>query len=213
VRASPWARRLRAEGENALNHHTACLLCGAALGLMTIFRPKTIRGVTYALDHLDPFRFEIDNGAGQLRGVSVLFACHCFTEKLMGHHRPDLIYAHGHEKRAFDVGRHALSRLLPGLITTLGTNRVYRSTNPKQNHNYFFWRQNPAPGFIGPYLVFFNVVAAKRTGVDVLMNVESAYMKPNMQDRGSPVRFSTLIDKTAKGQSVPFGPLVTIKRK
>jgi len=42
---------LRAEGENALNHHTACLLCGAALGLMTIFRPKTIRGVTYALDH------------------------------------------------------------------------------------------------------------------------------------------------------------------
>ena len=74
-------------------------------------------------------------------------------------------------------------------------------------------RQNPATGFIGPYLVFFNVLKARATGIDVLMNIESAYIKPNMAERAAPVKFSTLIEKTATGQKVPRGALQTIKRK
>ena len=45
------------------------------------------------------------------------------------------------------------------------------------------------------------------------MNVESAYMKPGMTERASPVKFSKLIEKTAAGQGVPRGPAMTIKRK
>jgi hypothetical protein len=45
------------------------------------------------------------------------------------------------------------------------------------------------------------------------MNIESAYMKPGMTDRAAPVKFTTLIEKTAARQDVPRGPEVTIKRK
>ena len=61
--------------------------------------------------------------------------------------------------------------------------------------------------------MFFNVVRARHEGLDVVMNIESAYIKPNMTERASPVRFTTLIEKTATGQPVPRGPLQTIKRK
>jgi len=178
---------------------------------MPVFRRKTIRGVTYEMDHLEPLRFEVPNSEGILRSVLVSFSCHCFTAGLKAHHAPDLIYAHRGEKRAFEIDRHTLSLQLPGMITALGTRTVYKSTNHKSD-NFFFWRQNPR-GFFGPYLVFFNVVAAKQAGVQALMNVESAYIKPNMADRGSPVTFATLIDKTARNQRVPFGLPVTVKRK
>jgi hypothetical protein len=67
-------------------------------------------------------------------------------------------------------------------------------------------RQDPATGFTGPYLVFFNVTRSKAKGVHVLMNIESAYMKPGMTDRAAPVKFTTFIEKTAAGQRVPRGP-------
>lgn len=175
---------------------------------MPFFKPKTIRGTTYNLDHLDPFTFEVVTDA-KPRVVSVLFGCHCFTETLAAHHTPDLRYLHAGEPRAFDNDRYTLSHQLPELIRTLGSRSVYLS----QQANYFVLRQNPLTGFDGPYLVFFNILRARQKGIDVVMNVESAYMKPNMADRASPVKFTTLIEKTAAGQAVPRGPIQAIKRK
>ena len=175
---------------------------------MAFFNPKTIQGVTYTLDHLDPFEFALDTG-DETRRVAVRFRCHCFTEKLAAHHTPDFQYVHAGETRAFDFGRHGLSKLLPTIIRTLGTRSVYRS----QARNYFILRQNPTTGFNGPYLIFFNVIKAHRNNLDVIMNVESAYMKPGMTDRASPIRFATLIEKTALNQPVPQTPWQTIKRK
>jgi hypothetical protein len=175
---------------------------------MAFFRPKTIQGVTYTLGHLEPFSFEIATGANT-RIVAVRFGCHCFTEKLTARHTPDFRYRHGGETRAFDLDRHTLSLVLPEMLATLGSRSVYRS----QLTNYFILRQNPVTGFSGPYLVFFNVAKARSEASDVLMNIESAYMKPNMADRAAPVKFTTLIEKTAAGQPVPRGPLQVIKRK
>lgn len=175
---------------------------------MATFDPKTIRGKTYTLEHLEPFSFTLETDAGP-RVVAVRFSCHCFTEEITPAHTPDLRYTHRHETRAFDFDRHELSKLLPQMISELGRRSVYMS----MLSNFFVLRQNPATGFIGPYLVFFNVTRSTDKGVHVLMNVESAYMKPGMTERASPVKFTTLIEKTAAGQDVPRGPAMTIKRK
>jgi hypothetical protein len=175
---------------------------------MAFFKSKTIRGITYDLDHLDPFCFSLSIGDKQ-RVVSVRFGCHCFTEAIKEHHTPDFHYLHQGERRAFSIDRHALSKALPNIIARLGARSVYFS----QARSYFILRDNPAPAFTGPYLVFFHTIKAKAKGVDVLMNIESAYMKPGMADRASPVKFTTLIEKTALGQTIPRGPQQTIKRK
>jgi hypothetical protein len=175
---------------------------------MAYFQPKTIQGVTYTLDHLEPFEFELQT-ATQIHKVAVRFRCHCFTEELTAHHTPDFSYVHDGENRAFDVDRYTLSQLLPQMVQTLGNRSVYLS----QSSNYFILRQNPIQGYSGPYLVFFNVIKAKKAAYDVVMNIESAYMKPNMVARASPVKFTTLIEKTAAGQTVPRGAPQTIKRK
>jgi hypothetical protein len=175
---------------------------------MATFHPKTIQGKPYTIEHLEPFSFTLETDAGP-RVVVVRFSCHCFTEDITPAHTPDLYYTHGHETRAFDFDRHELSKLLPQLISELGRRSVYMS----MMSNFFVLRQNPATGFTGPYLVFFNVTRSTDTGVHVLMNVESAYMKPGMTERASPVKFTTLIEKTAVGQRVPRGPAQTIKRK
>lgn len=175
---------------------------------MPTFRPKIIQGVTYTLGHLEPFTFTLDTEAGQ-RVVAVRFGCHCFTEDLTTRHTPDFRYIHGNETRAFALDRHELSKLLPQMIATLGGRSVYMSMQA----NFFVLRQDPARGFSGPYLVFFNVTKSTQKGVHVLMNVESAYLKPGMTDRASPVKFRTLIEKTAAGQPVPRGSPQTIKRK
>ncbi|MEK4033233.1 hypothetical protein WOC76_18020 [Methylocystis sp. IM3] len=175
---------------------------------MAFFKAKTIQGVVYDLDHLRPFRFSLAVG-GSERVVGVRFGLHCFTEQVKPHHTPDLHYIHGDERRAFSLERHALSKLLPGLIATLGSKTVYLSNSA----NYFILRDNPMPAFEGPYLVFFRTMKARNTEADVIMRVESSYIKRNMADRASPVKFATLIEKTALGQHVPRGPQQSIKRK
>jgi len=176
---------------------------------MLRFRPKTIQGVTYTLDHLEGFTFTLDTEGGKRRAVIVGFSCHCFTEDIRQEHTPDYYYVHGGEKRAFDLTRHALSKRLPEIIRALYGRTVYMS----KEANYFLLRTIEATELAGPYLVFFNVRRAKQKGVDVLMNVESAYLKPGMTDRASAIRFSTLIERTATGKPVPRGPLQLIKRK
>ena len=95
------------------------------------------------------------------------------------------------------------------MLKTLGSRSVYRALGV----NYFILRQDAHITLKGPYLVFFRVAAARRRGTDVLMNVESAYIIPNMALRASPVRFTTLVEKTARGEFVPVGPEQTIKRQ
>jgi hypothetical protein len=175
---------------------------------MPVFRAKTIRGITYPLDHLDPFSFALQNGE-KIWSVRVQFGCHCFTEQLSDHHTPDFRYKHENEIRAFDLQRYDLSQHLPQLVATLGSRTVYKSNQI----NYFTLRQDAHPNHPGPYLVFFGVHKLKHRSEDVLMNVESAYIKPNMTDRASSVKFTTLIEKTALGEKVPRGPLQAIKRK
>jgi hypothetical protein len=173
---------------------------------MAVFKPKRLKGVDYALDHLDPFQFALTADQESFT-VEVHFSCHCFTEEVGGHHTPDFYYTHGGERRAFDLIRYDQSKLLPGLIASLGSRSVYYT----RQVNYFFLRN--LPNTAGPYVVFFDPARAKKEGVDVLLNVQSAYCKPGMTDRAAPVRFTTLVEATAKNKAVNRGPVQQIKRK
>ena len=175
---------------------------------MPSFKSKTIKGQTYTFDHLESFSFKVSAGDAE-RTVLVHFSCHCFTEDFKPSHTPDFKYTHEGEVRAFDFVRYELSQQLPGLIQALGGRSVYMSVET----NYFVLQQNAHARHPGPYLVFFNLEKAKKAGADVIMYIESAYLKPNMADRASPVKFQTLVEKTSLGQKVPRGPIQKIKRK
>lgn len=177
---------------------------------MPYFKPKTIRGVVYDTAHLDPLQFKVVQ-KHKIFEVKVIFSCHCFTEELdTVVHTPDYHYVHEAERRAFSVVRYKLSKQLPALISSLGAGTVYHSNIG----NYFLLRQNAVAAHSGIYVVFFNVIRATGgNSFDVVMNVQSAYLKPNMADWASPIKFATLLDFTARGLKPPQGKRMQIKRK
>ena len=177
---------------------------------MAHFKAKTVRGIIYDLAHLDPFQFDVTYN-DKVFIVRIIFSCHCFTEELdPAIHTPDFHYVHETERRAFSIVRYELSKQLPTIITSSGTITVYHSNIG----NYFLLRQNAAVAHPGTYVVFFKVSrATKENEFDVVMNVQSAYLKPNMADWASPIKFSTLLDFTARGQKPPQGKRMQIKRK
>lgn len=136
--------------------------------------------------------------------VWIEFGCHCFTTKLEAHHSADLVYEHKAEKRAFDVERYTLSKLLPDYIRGLIGTSVYWSNKG----SFFFWR-TPDDAL---YLVFLTVIKARR-GSDVRVKIESAYPKETLTKYASPIAFEELVKTKAKGEFPEFGPKVALTRK
>lgn len=163
------------------------------------FRAKTIQGVEYVMDHLNDFTF----GVGE-HTVMAVFSCHCFTEEYQEGARPDLVYSHRGEKRLFSVERHALSQQLPSLIGSMGNRSVYHT----RKGSFFYVKTEEGK----PYAVFFRAHKANASDYHVIINVESAYTKPNITLYAAPVKFPTVISFTAQGKTPPTGPPVQIKR-
>lgn len=175
---------------------------------MAHFAEKTLNGETYDLSHLEPFVFAV---AFEERTYQTLvnFSCHCFTEKFNGAvHTQDMAYRHGKERRAFCVDRHILSLNLPQHFANISTTSIYHT---KQN-SFFFIRSTTDLGISVPYVVFFRSYKSTQEGVDVVVEVSSAYPKLGMTAWASPVKFNRMIDARAKGKVLPVGPARKIKR-
>lgn len=176
---------------------------------MAHFKSKKMQGVVYDLGHLDPMQFEIEV-EGAAYKIHVIFGCHCFTKELNPQlHKQDSYYEHGGELRALCTERYALSKNLPAIIKGLGSRTIYHGSLG----NYFLFTLDADTAYPGPYLVFFDVARAKKKDYDVVMNVQSAYLKPGMADWASPVKFSTLVKFTSRSAKPPLGPPMAIKRK
>jgi hypothetical protein len=175
---------------------------------MAFFKNKTIRGHTYDLGHLDTFSFALTVGEADFT-VEVAFSCHCFTEKLNQAHTPDLLYVHGHERRAFNIERYELSKVLPALFQGLGTRSVYWS----ERRDFFVLQDMTTPAGRGPYLVFFDALRSSKKDIHVRLDVTSAYLKPGMSLYAAPVKFTTLISSVATNRALTAGPRQQIKRK
>ncbi len=174
---------------------------------MPVFKTKRLQGVDYPLGHLDNLQFQVFSGSNTYT-IETIFSCHCFTETVQPHHTPDWIYTHRGERRAFDLDRYTLSQNLPQLVTALGGKSVYYT----KGANNFFMRA--IAGLNGPYVVFFDTFkSTKKPNVDVILNIQSAYCKPNMVTRAAPILFPVLVEAMVTKQPAVRGPFETIKRK
>ena len=178
---------------------------------MAFFRSKKIQGVTYDFAHLEPMTFQVAD-QDQNFHVQVEYSCHVFTEKFdPGAHTPDLRYNHPGEpqERAFCFDRYEQSKFLPGLLTGLRGHSVYESNRA----TYFVVKGIGNAPNVQTYVCFFAAVSARKQGVDVLLNVRSAYSKDRMVRTARPIRFPALIRSVATGQQVQSGPPAQIKRR
>jgi len=165
-----------------------------------MFRIKKINGVDYTMHHLEDFILEVASYK-----VKIVFSCHCFTEKLLKKHSPDYLYEHNGEKRAFSHERYTLSLQLKAIIGGLDNISVYHTQTGSFFSTKSLLNQN--------YVVFFRTYKADNKKFDVIIRVESAYLKPNMNMWAAPVKFRTMIEYTAKGKIIPMGNPVYVKRK
>jgi len=150
------------------------------------FESVVVEGKTFALDHLEPFTFNVDSErAKKTLRIHVTFSSHCFTRS----HEPEndapgvpIFPDHMGRPRVFCRTRYRLSLALPELIKGLGGPRVkVMETAAQRNWAYSIRVEDPA----GPYHVFFEVRRAgkeHRDREDLRLVVESAYH----QDSGQP---------------------------
>ena len=129
------------------------------------------------------------------------FSCHCFSE---AHdpaiHTPDLIYRHEGDVRAFQRSRFDLSLRLPDIIRQVPNRKVFFS----RETNYLTVETVDQHGKKVTYTVFFDLKRARLEGHDLVMTVESAYVKEELPKHLDKISF-----KISGGQDFlgPEGPV------
>ena len=95
---------------------------------MTYWTPLIVDGVAIDLAHLEPFEFQMaPRDWTELATISVRFTDHCFTEAFDPRHHTAVVVtsqSSPSESRGFAPDRYELSKLLPGILSSLGAKRV-----------------------------------------------------------------------------------------
>ena len=128
--------------------------------------------------------------------ILINFSCHCFTKKWEGD--PALEYRHGNEVRSFDEERFALSHNLPIMIQAIADKKVFFT----RETNYLNVEFADHDGRRVAYTMFFDLKRARDSVHDLVMTVESAYIKLALPKHLDKIRFRILAGKIAKGQKV-----------
>jgi hypothetical protein len=165
------------------------------------FKSVKLNGVVYNFGHLSDFVFNLTHGT-ELFKILVRFSHHCFTEK-WNNQTPDLKYQYGGELRAFSRERYELSFNLQECICELVGKTVYYS----RDGNFFFVTDIKCN-----YAIYFNAIASKGTAYHIVMNVESAYPKKQLNEHAAPVGFGNLIAATFHRRKPPLGRPVKVER-
>jgi len=155
-------------------------------------------GQTFPLNHLHPFRYQLETTDGRTVEIRVAFAMHCFThENKVGADALNL-YKDEREVRTFCHDRYALSPRLPLIARGLAA----RKCGFAKHDNYVTIDLQTADGGSQSYGVFFNVLKAKDgNGLAVLLTIQSAYrLDAGKQPpiRGS-IKFTRLIELILDG--------------
>ena len=165
------------------------------LGNCAPFKPVSIAGRNYSFDHLKALTLNVADGERLLR-ILINFSCHCFTEKFDG----DMAsaYRHGGELRRLSAERSALSRHLPGMIQAIADKKVFFT----RETNYLTVELVDHDGASVRYTMFFDLKRAHDAAHDLVMTVESAYIKVALPRHLDKIRFSILARKVARGEKV-----------
>jgi hypothetical protein len=163
------------------------------------FNPFTFGDKTFQLDHLESFTLLIAPDANpKTRVLSILvnFTSHCFTESYgeLG----AMAYRHKGELRSFSEERHGLSLQLPKIIKGIAERKVLFS----RETNYLIAEAVDLSGKAVQYCVFFDIKTARDTEHDLVMTIESAYVKNALPKHLDKIRFRILVGKVARGEKV-----------
>jgi hypothetical protein len=160
-------------------------------------------GKEYQLAHLNqcdkPYPHPLAPGKNLV--IRTIFGLHCFTEKKLPTHEPDLNYTlHHTDPRCFSILRHELSLNLPSVINGIigGGGKVQRTTS--DSHYVRITVQT-----IGErqydYAVFFSLDRAQGVrDVDLMMRIRSAHERDEDVRTFGDVRFKNLVELTLKGK-------------
>lgn len=168
------------------------------------WKPHTDKdGITYPLNHLHPFRYELvmPGKNGRLETsvrVHIGFGLHCFTKKPEPGDCPGDRYGDEREQRTFERLRYALSRQLPNVARTLSE----RHCAFAKDENYVTIEITDHDGATHRYGVFFNVKRWAGHGPNaVLVVIQSAYaLDPKKAEPGrGKIRFNVLLGHALRG--------------
>jgi hypothetical protein len=168
------------------------------------FAPFAKGGISYSFDHLKPLTLRVapDNKPQtKVLSIRVNFSCHCFTEKHDAS-TPELTYAHAGETRSFDEERYLLSLNLSAIIEAISERKVFFT----KDTNYLIVEALDHSGVNVRYAIFFDLKKARDTKNDLIMTVESAYIKTALPKHLEKIRFRILVGKVAAGQKVRSPP-------
>lgn len=163
------------------------------------FSPYKFDGNVFRLDHLQPFTLVVaPDKAVQTKALSILvnFSCHCFTEGYDG--IAAHAYTHRGELRSFSHSRYALSFKLPDIIRSVSERKVLFS----RETNYLIIEVIDQAGKAAHYTVFFDLKKASDDKHDLVMTIESAYIKEVLPKHLDKIRFRILAGKVARGLKV-----------
>jgi hypothetical protein len=164
------------------------------------FGPFARGGKSYSFDHLRPLTLHVaPDNKPETRSlvIRVNYSCHCFTEK-HDPSRPELTYAHAGETRSFDEARYSLSLNLPGIISAISDRKVLFT----RDTNYLIVETLDHSGAPVRYAIFFDLKKARDSQNDLIMTVESAYIKTALPKHLDKIRFRILAGKVAGGRKV-----------
>jgi hypothetical protein len=166
----------------------------------TIWRKKTIRGVTYDLSHLNPFLLDVLPGDKKAKAykVAVSFDLHTFTRERLPADTPDLFMGQNGDPRSFCFQRYDCSQYLPDLIRRAAAGKVYFTYDRK------FLTMDNIPSVSGEYAAIFRLEQAVSAGIDVRMFVISAHERRNPLGRMEAIQFYTLVRKIAGDEEIPW---------
>ena len=168
-------------------------------GKSVTFKPIKIAGKVYGFDHLKPVTLAVQPDAKlETKALRILvnFSCHCFTGKFDGN--PAFEYRHGNEVRCFDEERFSLSFNLSAMVQAIADKKVYFT----RETNYLTVEVVDHDGKRLRYTMFFDLKRARDAGHDLVMTVESAYIKDAFPKHLDKIRFRILAGKIARGQRV-----------
>lgn len=166
---------------------------------LSSFGKKRIAGVVYDLGHLDPFTIEVKPKGEDAPTyiVRVSFGFHCFTREITSEDSADLHMTHGKELRCFCHEQFELSKELVDMIKYAANGRAYFGEKANFLIVESLSQQN------APYVAFFDVEKAKKSdGVDAIMFVTSAHLRPKLADRLPAVSFVTVVDYRVQGKAL-----------
>jgi hypothetical protein len=128
--------------------------------------------------------------------ILVNFSCHCFTERFGG--LEATAYRYRGELRSFDEPRYALSFKLPGIIRAIADKKVLFS----RETNYLIVELTNQDEMPVRYAVFFDLKKASDARHDLVMTIESAYVKDALPKHLDKIRFRILAGKIARGEKI-----------